>query len=162
MPFPGFSDFGTKCPYVGKARKGAFKGILVCPTRGSYNIHIKEKSCKINTLEVQAMFIFKILAAPFVLLLTVLVMVLSFLSSAASAVLNIISVILVIRHHRICGRVPHVPLRPARAGGLAHWKAGRAERISQRLYCKLTTSGQSVPKLRRLLRQPPFLLPWRR
>lgn len=42
------------------------------------------------------MFIFKILAAPFVLLLTVLVMVLSFLSSAAAAVLNIISVILVI------------------------------------------------------------------
>lgn len=42
------------------------------------------------------MFIFKILAAPFVLLLTVLVMVLSFLSSVAAAVLNIVSTVFVV------------------------------------------------------------------
>ena len=42
------------------------------------------------------MFIFKILAAPVVLLLTVLVMVLSFLTSVAAAVLNIVSTVFVV------------------------------------------------------------------
>ena len=90
------------------------------------------------------MFIFKILAAPFVLLLTVLVMVLSFLSSAAAAVLNIISVILVIlsaysvfiekdTSSAIIGLVGAFLISPYGLPALADWLIGKLDGLNESL-----------------------------
>lgn len=90
------------------------------------------------------MFIFKILAAPFVLLLTVLVMVLSFRSSAAAAVLNIISVILVIlsaysvfiekdTSSAIIGFVGAFLMSPYGLPALADWLIGKLDGLNESL-----------------------------
>ena len=73
MPSPGFLDFGTKCPEVEKA-----KGILVVPFLRSYNGIVEDNNNFLRRYKTMRI-ILKIIAAPFVLALTLTVGVLSFI-----------------------------------------------------------------------------------
>lgn len=84
MPLPGFLDFGTKCPEVEKA-----KGILVVPFLRSYNGIVEDNNNFLRRYKTMRI-ILKIIAAPFVLALTLTVGVLSFIFSLASWAFNIL------------------------------------------------------------------------
>ena len=84
FPLPGLHDFGTLCPEVVQAN-----GILVVPPGQRYNIHIGGNNVlfeEVTTMRI----VLKILAAPFVLALTLAVAVLAFITCLASWALNIL------------------------------------------------------------------------
>ena len=79
MPLPGFHYFGTICPEVLKAG-----GILVVPPGQRYNYHVRNHKPHFSRRYQAMRIILKLLAAPFVLALTLLVAVLNFAFSFAS------------------------------------------------------------------------------
>lgn len=79
-----FLGFGTKCPEVEKA-----KGILVVPFLWSYNGIVEDNNNFLRRYKTMRI-ILKIIAAPFVLALTLIVGVLSFIFSLASWAFNIL------------------------------------------------------------------------
>ena len=79
LPFPGFHYFGTICPEVLKAG-----GILVVPPGQRYNYHVRNHKPHFSRRYQAMRIILKLLAAPFVLALTLLVAVLNFAFSFAS------------------------------------------------------------------------------
>lgn len=79
MPLSGFHYFGTICPEVLKAG-----GILVVPPGQRYNYHVRNHKPHFSRRYQAMRIILKLLAAPFVLALTLLVAVLNFAFSFAS------------------------------------------------------------------------------
>ena len=73
MPLLGFHYFGTICPEVLKAG-----GILVVPPGQRYNYHVRNHKPHFSRRYQAMRIILKVLAAPFVLALTLLVAVLNF------------------------------------------------------------------------------------
>lgn len=105
--------------------------------------------------------ILKIIAAPFMLALTLIVAVLSFSVSVASWVAGILSLVfavgglfeLFIQSHtpgdHLAGDgFSPFPLWPARRGRVADLQAGRAQLLFEMLYHGLITLGHFVPKQR--------------
>ena len=103
--------------------------------------------------------ILKLIAAPFVVLLTVLVAVLLFLFSLSSFLLTAASVIMALlgvglffisypggRRHLSGDCVPAFPLWLAGGGGRCHHRAGQPEPVFAQVHHKLTASGQLGPK----------------
>lgn len=86
MPLPGFHYFGTICPEVLKAG-----GILVVPPGQRYNYHVRNHKPHFSRRYQAMRIILKLLAAPFVLALTLLVAVLNFAFSFASWVFRALS-----------------------------------------------------------------------
>lgn len=83
---PGFHYFGTICPEVLKAG-----GILVVPPGQRYNYHVRNHKPHFSRRYQAMRIILKLLSAPFVLALTLLVAVLNFAFSFASWVFYALS-----------------------------------------------------------------------
>ncbi|MFR5853617.1 MAG: hypothetical protein ACLUE8_04410 [Lachnospiraceae bacterium] len=103
--------------------------------------------------------ILKLIAAPFVVLLTVLVAVLLFLFSLSSFFLTAASVIMALlgvglffielpggQRHLSGNCVPAFALRLAGGGGRCHYGAEQLKPVSAAIHHKLIASGQVVPK----------------
>ena len=92
--------------------------------------------------------ILKLIAAPFIVLLTVLVAILLFLFSAASIIMALLGVGLFSggRHHLSGNCVPAFPLRLAGGGGRCYYGAEQLKPVSAAIHHKLIASGQVGPK----------------
>ena len=88
MPLPGFHYFGTICPEVLKAG-----GILVVPPGQRYNYHVRNHKPHFSRRYQAMRIILKLLAAPFVLSLTLIVAILSFSVFLVSLIFDTLSFI---------------------------------------------------------------------
>ena len=142
-PSPGFLDFGTKCSEVGKA-----KGILVVPPGRRYNYHVGKNFQFSRRYQVMRI-ILKIVAAPFMLALTLIVAVLSFSVSVASWVAGILSLVfavgglfeLFIQSHTPWGitwLVMAFLLSPFGLPAVAEWLICKLDGLNYSLKCFIT------------------------
>ena len=94
--------------------------------------------------------ILKLIAAPFIVLLTVLIAVLLFLFSVSSFLLTAASVIMALLGvglRRLSGDcVPAFPLWLAGGGGRCYYGTEQLKPVSAAIHHKLIASGQVVPK----------------
>ena len=100
--------------------------------------------------------ILKLIAAPFIVLLTILVTVLLFLFSVSSFLLTTASIIMALlgvglffingRRHLSGDCVPAFALRLAGGDGRCYYGAEQLKPVSAAIHHKLIASGQVVPK----------------
>ena len=143
MPSPGFLDFGTKCPEVEKA-----KGILVVPFLRSYNGIVEDNNNFLRRYKTMRI-ILKIIAAPFVLALTLTVGVLSFIFSLASWAFNILCLLCAVTalfawfvggdaFWGVRGLIIAFCVSPFGLPAVAEWLIGKLDGLNYSLKCFIT------------------------
>ena len=96
--------------------------------------------------------ILKLIAAPFIVLLTILVTVLLFLFSVSSFLLTTASIIMALLGVGLffisypVGGIPAFALRLAGGGGRCYYGTEQLKPVSAAIHHKLIASGQVVPK----------------